>query len=65
MKKLIVSSVLVFSFIVCASAQQGTDSQKVAPAKSVQTVDKGSLDKKAHVTPPGGTNWSKIKDLFR
>jgi hypothetical protein len=69
MKKVIVSSILVLSFIICASAQQTVDPQKIAPAKSVQAVDKSTLNKKTSIVQPKtsttGTNWSKIKDLFR
>jgi hypothetical protein len=65
MKKLIISSSIVLSFIICGSAQQGADTQNVAPAKSVQSVDKSALGKKTIVNPKPPTNWSKIKDLFR
>lgn len=65
MRKLIISTAIVFSFIICASAQQSTDTQNVVPAKSVQTVDKNALNKRTIVIPKPPTNWSKIKDLFR
>ena len=65
MRKLIISSAIVLSFIICASAQQSAETQKSAPAKSVQTVEKSSLGKKTITVPKPPTNWSKIKDLFR
>jgi hypothetical protein len=65
MKKLITSSILVLSFIICASGQANTVTQNSASSKSVQTVDKTTLNKKTIVQPKGVTNWSKIKDLFR
>jgi hypothetical protein len=65
MKKLIISSILVLSFIFCASAQQIESQSKVDSVKAVQTVDKNSLNKKTIVNPKNPTNWSRIKDLFR
>jgi hypothetical protein len=65
MKKLLISLVLVFSFSICASAQQSPIAQKAAPAKTVQSVDKSTLNKKTITLPKTPTNWSKIKDLFR
>jgi hypothetical protein len=65
MRKPIISSVILLSFIICASAQVSVDSQKIAPAKTGQSVDKNALNKKTIVNPKAATNWSKIKDLFR
>jgi hypothetical protein len=68
MKKLVNSSILILSFIICVSAQMGSDVLKIPASKSIQTTDKGALNKKTIVTNPKGqapTNWSKIKDLFR
>jgi hypothetical protein len=67
MKKIIISSILVFSFILCASAQVGSPAQ-VDSVKAVQTTHTNALGKKTIVSDPLGqkpTNWSRIKDLFR
>jgi hypothetical protein len=64
MKKIIISSILVFSFMLCASAQVGSPA-KVDSVKAVQTVYTNALGKKTIVNPKPPTNWSKIKDLFR
>jgi ABC-type Fe3+-hydroxamate transport system substrate-binding protein len=66
MKRIITSSVLVLSFILCVSAQQvESQASQSSSVKTTQTVNKNTLNKRTIIIPKAPTNWSKIKDLFR
>jgi hypothetical protein len=64
MKKTVLASVAILSFIICAFAQAPVSSSD--SLKSAQKIETVSFNKKTSiVTPKPPTNWSKIKDLFR
>jgi hypothetical protein len=65
MRKIIISSFVVFSFIICASAQQPGAQSQSDSVKVVQTSDKNTLNKKTITNPKPPTNWSRIKELFK
>jgi hypothetical protein len=65
MRKIIISAILVFSFMICVSAQQQVSQSQSDSVKAVQTADKNTLNKKSIVNPKPPTNWSRIKELFK
>jgi hypothetical protein len=60
MKKTIISSIAILSFIAFAFSQPVSPSADVT--KSAQITN---LNKKTSIQPKPPTNWSRFKDLFK